>query len=103
MGLAAILVFAGGGFAAIALHFKTGLVGVATAYLVTSLLSRAVILWLARSFVPWFGVSKPSFADFRGFIGLSGWFLVWRLVIETLRTGDIVELGILTSAELVTT
>jgi len=39
MGLTAILVFAGGGFAAIALHFKTGLVGVATAYLVTSLLS----------------------------------------------------------------
>lgn len=103
MGLSAILVFVGGGLTAIALHFNTGLVGIAAAYLATTLASGAVFLRVVRSFVPWFGAAIPSFAEIRGFIGLSGWFLAWRFVSISLQTADTVELGILTSVEMVTT
>jgi O-antigen/teichoic acid export membrane protein len=103
MGLSAILVFVGGGLTATALYLNTGLVGVAAACLATALLTGAFFLQIVRSYVPWFGVAIPSFADVRGFFSLSGWFLAWRLVSQSLQTGDIVVLGILKSAELVTT
>ena len=103
LGLSAILVFVGAGFTAIALHLEAGLVGLAAAYLATTLLSGVFALRVVRTHVPWFGVAIPSLANIRGFIGLSGWFLAWRLVSEILQTGDVVQLGLMTSTEMVTT
>jgi O-antigen/teichoic acid export membrane protein len=103
MGLSTILVFVGGGFTALALYFNTGLVGVAAATLATSLLTGAIFLQVVRTYVPWFGVAKPSFEAVRRFLGLSSWFLVWNLVMKLMMASDVVILGIFDSAEMVTT
>jgi O-antigen/teichoic acid export membrane protein len=42
------------------------------------------------------------FTAVRKFLGLSGWFLAWNLVLQLLKAGDVVVLGIFDSAELVT-
>lgn len=103
MGLSAILVFVGGGFTALALYLKTGLVGIAAAALATALLTGAVFLQVVRAYVPWFGIARPSFEAVRRFFGLSWWFLVWNLVMKLLTASDLVLLGLLDSMESVTT
>jgi len=102
MGLSALLIFAGGGFTALALYFKTGLVGVASAALATTLLTGVLFLQVVHTYVPWFGIARPSSATVRSFINLSGWFLAWNLILRALDAGDVVILGLFDSAELVT-
>jgi O-antigen/teichoic acid export membrane protein len=103
MGLSAVLVFLGGGLTALALHLDTGLVGVAACPLVTTLLTGILFLRVVRRHVPWFGVARPSLKAVKGFFQLSGWFLVWRLVMQAMQASDLVLLGALDSVETVTT
>ncbi|MGH7456483.1 MAG: lipopolysaccharide biosynthesis protein, partial [bacterium] len=103
MGLSTILVFVGGGLAALALYLKTGLIGVAASTFAATCLTGILFLQVARSYVPWFGIAKPAWESVRQFAGLSGWFLAWNLVMKLMRASDVVLLGILSSAELVTT
>ncbi len=103
MGLSALLVAIGGGFTALALYLKAGLMGVAAANLAATVLTGLLFLRVARTHVPWFGVARPLAGALRGFLGLSGWFLVWGLVMRLMRASDVVILGILDSPELVTT
>jgi O-antigen/teichoic acid export membrane protein len=103
MGLSATLVFVGGGLTILALYLNTGLVGVAVASLTTVLLTGLLFLFVVHSYVPWFGLAKPSSQAVRKFLGLSGWFMIWRLVMQLMMASDLVILGIFASAELVTT
>jgi O-antigen/teichoic acid export membrane protein len=103
MGLSAILVFVGGGFTWLALYLDTGIAGVAAAALATTLLTGIFFLQVARTYAPWFGVARPSFEAVRQFLGLSWWFLGWNLVMRVMIASDVVVLGLLDSAELVTT
>lgn len=103
MGLSAILVFVGGGLTWLALFLDTGIAGVALAALGTTILTGILFLYVARVYTPWFGVAKPSFEEVRQFLGLSGWFLVWHLVMRVMLSSDVVVLGVLDSVELVTT
>ena len=102
MGLSALLVFVGGGLTALALYLNFGLVGVAGATLALTLLTGLLFLQVARVYIPWFGIAKPSAQAIRGFLRLSGWFLVWTLVMRLMRASDVVILGFFDSAELVT-
>ena len=102
MGTSTILVFVGGGLTALALYLDTGLVGVSAAYLATMFLTAAFFLWIVRTHVPWFGVARPSWDAVRQFLGLSWWFLAWRLVIQLTMSSDIIVLGVLGTLELVT-
>lgn len=102
MGLSALLVMVGGGLMVLALHLNTGLIGVAAATLTTTLLTGALFWQVAQTYVSWFGIAKPVWKAIRQFLNLSGWFLVWNLVIKLMRGSDVVILGILNSAELVT-
>lgn len=99
MGLSTLLVFVGGGLTALALVLETGLVGVAAAALTTTLLTGTLFVQVARRQVPWFGVAKPSPGAARRFLGLSGWFLGWNLVMKLLTASDIVVLGVFNSVE----
>lgn len=101
MGLSMLLVFGGGGITWLFLYLKTGLVGVAAATLLTTLLTGAFYLSVARTFSPWFGISKPSGAMAREFLGLSWWFLGWNLVMNLMTASDVILLGILVSVETV--
>jgi O-antigen/teichoic acid export membrane protein len=104
MGLSTLLVFVGGGgFTAIALYFKTGLVGVVAADLGYTLFAGAFFLHVARRCISWFGIARPSVAELRQFFGLSWWFFVWRLVIQLMMSSDVIVLGRLNSVEEVTT
>jgi hypothetical protein len=102
MGLSTTLVFAGGGLTALALYFKTGLVGVAAATLAATLLTGVLFLQVTRACVPWFGIARPSSENVRRFFGLSGWFLVWNMVMKLMRASDVVVLGTLGSVVSVT-
>ena len=102
MGLTTLFVLLGGGLMALAMFYKTGLIGLAFAQLVTTALTGALFFMIVRSYVQWFGIAKPMFDAVRKFLGLSWWFLAWTLVLQLLKAGDVVILGIFDSAELVT-
>ena len=102
MGLSALLVAVGGALTALALYLNAGLVGVAAASLATTVLTGVLFFKVARAHVSWFGIAKPLRGAVRSFLGLSGWFLVWALVMKLMRASDVVILGIIDSAELVT-
>lgn len=102
MGLSTLLVLLGGCLTAVAVLAQGGLAGIAGANVVTTLFNGLMFLKVARSNVVWFGVAKPIMSVVRRFLGLSSWFLAWSLVMQLLRGGDVVVLGILGSAELVT-
>lgn len=103
MGITALLIFVGGALAVLALHLETGLVGVAGATLVTTLLTGIVFFLVTRRYVPWFGMARPSFAGLRWFLGLTGWFLTWSVLMRIMTASDVVILGIFDTPELVTT
>lgn len=102
MGLSAMLTVMGGGFTALALYLDTGIIGVVAASLASLVVSGLVNLWILRTYVPWFGVAKPSLASVRRFFGLSWWFSGWNLVMKLMMDSDIVLLGLLVSVETVT-
>ena len=102
MGMTTLLVFVQGAVIALALALGTGIVGVAVATLIDTLLTGLLFLAIVRSYVPWFGSARPSRGEVRVFFGLSAWFLIWRLVIQLITASDVVVLGLLSSVEQVT-
>lgn len=102
MGLSALLVAVGGALTALALYLDAGLIGVAAAALAATVLTGVLFLRVARRHVHWFGIAKPVHGAVRSFLRLSGWFLVWGLVMRLMKASDVVILGIVDSAELVT-
>lgn len=103
MGLSTGLVLVGGGLTWLALYLNSGIAGVAAAALVTTLLTGAFFLQIVRSYVPWFGLVRPSFTEIRQFLSLSIWFLAWNLIMNLMLASDVVVLGFLVSPEMVTT
>jgi O-antigen/teichoic acid export membrane protein len=102
MGLSAILIIVGGGFMAIAISLDTGIVGVAVANAASTLVTGLLFWRVARKYLPWFGIARPPSAKIRWFLGLSGWFTGWKLVLELMTAGDVIVLGIFGSVEMVT-
>jgi O-antigen/teichoic acid export membrane protein len=98
-----IVLIAGGGFTAIALYFKTGLIGVVAADLAYTLVAGGFFLYLTKKTIPWFGIAKPSISEIRSFLRLSGWFLIWRLIDQLMISSDVIVLGQLLSVANVTT
>jgi O-antigen/teichoic acid export membrane protein len=102
MGLTTLVVFVSGAITAGAVLLGAGLVGVAAATLAATILTGAVFWWVTRAQVPWFGMERPPLSEVFSFVRLSGWFLLWNLVMQLMRGSDIVVLGIVGSAQLVT-
>ena len=102
MGLTTLAVFVSGGITAVTVLLGAGLVGVAAAALAGTVLTGAVFWWVTRTQIAWFGAERPPLREVFGFVRLSGWFLLWNLVMQLLRGSDVVVLGIVGSAQLVT-
>jgi O-antigen/teichoic acid export membrane protein len=102
MGLTTMVVFISGAITAGAVLLGAGLVGVAASTLVSTLLTGLVFWWVTRAQVPWFGIERPPLHEVFTFVRLSGWFLLWNLVMQLMRGSDIVVLGVVGSAQLVT-
>jgi O-antigen/teichoic acid export membrane protein len=100
IGLSAAVVVLGGGLTIAALALHTGIVGVAVAGLLTTFVTGAVYLYIVRSQVGWFGVARPRRSAVRRFLGLSGWFMLWNLVMQLMQGADVIVLGLAGSATL---
>jgi O-antigen/teichoic acid export membrane protein len=102
LGLSTSVVLVGGVLTALAVVAGAGLIGVAVALLLTTVLSGLVSLRIVGRQVAWFGVARPLRGAVRKFVGLSWWFMLWNLVMQMMRTADIILLGFVGSATLVT-
>jgi len=101
MGWSAVVVLAGGGITAVAVLLDGGIVGVASANLVNTVLTGGLFWKVTRTHVPWFGMGRPSRQTVRWFLGLSSWFLGWKLVFELMTASDVIILGAFASVSLV--
>lgn len=102
MGLSAMLSLLTGLLMALALYLDAGLIGLALAVLTVSTVSGVLFLRVAIRFVGWLGIARPRWSEVRQFAKLSGWFVVWALVMVTMRASDVAILGTLDSVEQVT-
>jgi O-antigen/teichoic acid export membrane protein len=101
MGLSAGVLCAGAALTGVALYLNGGLVGVAAAQLITTIVTGLLFFAVVKKYVAWFGVARPSRADVRRLGALSGWFLAWRLIKQLMMASDVVVLGMLHSVEIV--
>jgi O-antigen/teichoic acid export membrane protein/thymidylate kinase len=94
LGLSIVLVFVSKSLLVVAVLIGTGIPGLAVAAAIATVLWGLTYVWIVRSRVPWFGIARPSFSEVRSFIRLSGWFLVWNLVMTIMLGSDVVVLGV---------
>jgi O-antigen/teichoic acid export membrane protein len=102
MVLSALLICVGGALMALAIHLGLGIVGVAGAQLADTVLTGLLFWRVAKRFVPWFGFARPARSTAKWFLGISWWFMGWKLVYEFLTASDVVVLGFFGAVELVT-
>lgn len=101
LGLSTTILVVGAALTACALWLGWGLVGVAIATTLTTVLSGVTYLSIVRSQVPWWGASRPSRSAVKGFVGLSWWFLLWNLVLQAIKGSDVTVLGAIAGTSLV--
>ena len=94
MGASTALVIVGGGLMVGAVQLDLGLPGLAGATLLTTVLTGLVFWLITRKRLPWFGASRPSRSMARWFVGLSAWFLGWKLVLELMIASDVLVLAL---------
>jgi O-antigen/teichoic acid export membrane protein len=102
VGLSTLLVFVGGALSVGAVLLGTGIEGLAAATLATTILTGLLFMLIVRHYVTWFGIARPSFHAMGRFLRLSGWFLLWNLVMQMMTGSDVIVLGIAGSTEQVT-
>jgi O-antigen/teichoic acid export membrane protein len=102
MGLQAGLNVVGGAITVGAIYLGLGLIGVTAAQVVLTGLT-GVLFWLVvKKYVAWFGIIRPSFRDVRSFLTISNWWLAWSWITKVMMASDVVILGIMASASVVT-
>jgi O-antigen/teichoic acid export membrane protein len=102
MGVAAGVNVVGAVLTIVVLRRNLGLIGLGIVQIVLTLITAFVYLGVARRHIPWFGVARPARAEVRHFARLSGWSLAADAVAKLMLASDVLLLGFLTSAGLVT-
>lgn len=95
------LVLGNGGFMVLAVYLGFGIVGLAAATMLTTLLTGMLLFLVSRQSVPWFGLEWPSFVHLRSFFKFSAWVLSWTFVNKLIMSTDLIILGYLSSPEVV--
>ena len=103
LGLQASLNIVGGALALGALYIGAGLIGLAGAQAILTALTGVLFLAVVKKYVAWYGVSRPSWAEVRSFLKLSGWWFAWTTIHKFIIASDILILGVVASASAVTT
>ena len=93
----------GGALTAAAVYGGLGLAGVAGAQVALAALSALCFWWLARTYVVWFGASRPARAETRSLASLAAWLAGGDLIAKLLLGSDVLILGTLLSPAAVTT
>ena len=104
MGLSTLVVIAGGELAVAAAELGAGLIGVAGAVVATTRADRVCCSCgsPARHIRGSASRGRSLRTSSGTFFKLSGWFLLWNLVIQLMRASDVVVLGIAASPQHVT-
>ena len=103
LGLSTAILVVGAGVAALTLWSGWGLVGLAAATIVSTLLSGLTFAHIVRRQIPWWGIARPLRGAIRGFVALSWWFLLWNLVMQAMKGADFIVLGALAGTAVVAT
>jgi O-antigen/teichoic acid export membrane protein len=103
MGVRAGLVLLSGMLTALFLWAGGRLVSMAAAQLLITLLSAVVYWRIARRYVPWFGIARPTWAMVRSFFGYSAWLFATILTSRVVKMGDVIILGLVLIPDTVTT
>jgi O-antigen/teichoic acid export membrane protein len=103
MGLQASMEVVGGVLMAGAIYFGSGLVGVSVAQVILTGFTGVMFWVVVRKFVSWFGIARPSMAEVRSFLGISNWWFAWSSITKLMIASDVVILGVVASASMVTT
>jgi O-antigen/teichoic acid export membrane protein len=93
MGISTVLIVVGGVLLVTSVRLDLGLPGLAGATLTTTLLTGAVFWRITRARLGWFGIARPGRDLARWFLGLSAWFLGWKLVLELMIASDVLVLA----------
>ena len=94
MGVTTALVVVGGLLMVGAVQLDLGLPGMAAATLATTFLTGVVFWSITKRRLGWFGVARPGRELCRWFLGLSAWFLGWKLVLELMIASDVLVLAL---------
>lgn len=103
MELQAGLSVVGGVLTAAAAYAGLGLVGVSAAQLAVAALTGLCYWGIARTYVTWFGATRPTRADLRALFAMSGWLSLGDMIAKLLLASDLVILGFMLSPSVVTT
>lgn len=103
MGLQAGLSIVGGALTVGAIYTGFGLIGVAAAQVALTCLTGVLFWYVVKKFIPWFGIAKPEKSDLRRILGLSIWNTAGTLIAKLQLASDVIILGIIASASMVTT
>ena len=93
MGLQASLNLIGGLLMIAAVRAGLGLVGLGGTQVVVTFVTGLVFWSLARRYVPWFGVARPTRHDVRALLAMSAWLTVGEVVVKLLLASDVLILG----------
>lgn len=103
MGLLASLNLLGGILMVGAIFLKQGLIGVAAAQLIVTIILGILVWRLSKKYVSWFGIGRSTKRDKIEYFKLSGWFAGWTIVDSLLIASDVILIGWILSASMVTT
>jgi O-antigen/teichoic acid export membrane protein len=103
MGMQAALSLLAGALAAGAVWAGLGLAGLGASQIVVALVTGICFWALARRYVPWFGVARPSGPEVKALFGVSAWLAVGDAISKILLAGDVIILGAVVAPAAVTT
>ena len=95
------MILGNGGFIVLAIFLGFGIIGLAAATMLTTLLTGLLLFWISRQNVSWFGLEWPPFEHLRSFFKFSAWVLSWTFVNKLIMSTDLIILGYISSPEIV--
>ena len=87
---------------AVCVYIGFGLIGLATAKLLTTMLGGVLFWVITKKTVSWFGLSKPFKKEIRRFFGFNFNYLLWTFISSAMGSLDVLILGIILTPNLVT-
>jgi O-antigen/teichoic acid export membrane protein len=102
IGFTALISILGGIFTALLIYLGYGLVGVAIAQVIITIITGIVFVCLVKRHLSWFGFSKPFPDELRIFFQKSFWYGIWGFIEKALFSSEIIILSIMSSSIIVT-
>jgi O-antigen/teichoic acid export membrane protein len=101
IGVLSVILITGGIVTAMAATQGYGIVGIASAQLLVGGLSLIAYGFLARRHIQWLGLKWPTRTIFKQAFSRSKWFTAWGFINTLILAGDVLLLGALVSAAVV--